>query len=82
MARKTGHWYLSAVRGIDGEVKTVIGVSRRKHYAREVPVSSNTIRLRSLCSGFVGMPVLGPERWQSTITSGISPTRSGRRLPA
>ena len=27
---------------------------------------------RSACSGFVGMPVDGPARWMSTITSGNS----------
>ncbi len=28
--------------------------------------------ITSLCSCLVGIPVLGPPRWQSTITTGIS----------
>ncbi len=36
------------------------------------PLPAKHTMLMSLCSGLVGIPVLGPERWVSTMTSGIS----------
>ena len=47
----------------------VLGASTTRGKSPWPPYTSKFI---SLCSGLVGMPVLGPLRWESTMTSGIS----------
>ena len=72
-SRNTGVRYLSAIRAAS--------IAMKKQLPGEEAASTgtgdsalrpkSTIR-RSACSGFVGMPVDGPARWTSMISSGSS----------
>ena len=65
--------YLSAIRAgsiaaskqSDGERAATTGTG-------DSPLRPYSTMKRSPCSGFVGIPVEGPARWTSTITSGSS----------
>jgi hypothetical protein len=69
----TGVRYLIAIRTASIAVsKQSAGVEGAMTGTGDSPLRPNITCSRSACSVLVGMPVLGPARWTSMITSGSS----------
>ena len=65
--------YLTAMRAASSAAsKQSDGVAAAITGTGDSELRPNMTPSRSACSGFVGMPVDGPARWTSTITSGNS----------
>ena len=70
---KTGVRYFSAIRQASSVAsKQSPGVDAAITGTGDSPLRPNMTLSRSPCSGFVGMPVAGPARWMSRMTSGSS----------
>src|SRR4029453_7152192 len=71
--RKTGVRYFTAIRTASiAASKQPDGVDAPTTGTGDSEFLPNSTISRSACSGFVGMPVDGPARWMSTMTSGSS----------
>src|ERR671929_2358651 len=71
--RNTGVRYLIAIRAASSAVsKQFPGVDAATTGTGDSALRPNNASSRSACSGFVGMPVDGPARWMSRMTSGSS----------
>ena len=72
-SRKTGVRYLSAIRTASiAASKQPPGVDAAMTGTGDSALRPNMTTSRSACSGFVGIPVEGPARWMSRISSGSS----------
>ena len=72
-SRKTGVRYLIAIRAASiAASKQPDGVEAATTGTGDSEFRPKRTMSRSACSGFVGMPVDGPARWTSTMTSGSS----------
>ena len=71
--RNTGVRYLIAIRAASSAAsKQSDGVAAAITGTGDSELRPKSTLSRSACSGFVGMPVDGPARWMSAITSGSS----------
>ena len=73
LSRMTGVMYWTAIRqaSMDSS-KASLGLLMATTGMGASPLRPKTLLRRSDCSTFVGIPVEGPARWTSTMTSGSS----------